>query len=42
MVKMQFEMELLQTSISLILEQNNIKAPDMDAGKWYNNKYSKN
>lgn len=42
MLRMQFEMEALQAAIQLLLEQNNVKAPEMDAGKWYNAKFSKN
>jgi hypothetical protein len=35
LLRTQFQIEVLQASIALILEQNNVKAPDLDAGKWY-------
>lgn len=41
-LRMQFQIEYLSTAISLLLEQNNLPGPDMDAGKWYSAKLNKN
>ncbi len=38
MIRMQFQIEYLNASIALLLEQNKVKGPDMDAGKWYKKK----
>ena len=35
LLRTQFQIEVLQASVALLLEQNNVKAPEMDAGKWY-------
>lgn len=41
MLRLQFEMEVLRASMAMLLEANNIKEPDLDAGKWYNRKSDK-
>jgi hypothetical protein len=38
MLRMQFQIEYLSQAVSLLLESNNVKEPDLDAGKWYKNK----
>lgn len=38
MLKMQFQMEYLSQAVALLLESMNVKQPDLDAGKWYQNK----
>jgi len=38
---MQFQIEYLSTAVSLLLEENKVKGPEMDAGKWYNSKLNK-
>ena len=38
LLRTQFELEVVKASISLILETANMKAPEMDAGKWYTQK----
>jgi hypothetical protein len=38
MVRMQFDIELLQSTLQTLLEIQNMKMPEMDAGKWYNRK----
>ena len=42
MIRMQFQIEYLNTAVGLLLEQNNVKGPDMDAGKWYKKKLDDN
>jgi hypothetical protein len=38
MVRMEFQVELLLESISSLLEKNKVSPPDLDSGKWYQNK----
>ena len=35
LLRTQFQIEVLQASITALLENNKIKAPELDAGKWY-------
>jgi len=35
MLRMQFQIEYLNTAVSLMLEELKVKGPEMDAGKWY-------
>lgn len=35
LLKSQFQIEYLTTAVNMLLDQNKVKAPDMDAGKWY-------
>ena len=42
MLRMQFQIEYLNTAVRLLLEQNKVTGPDMDAGKWYEAKLNKN
>lgn len=39
---MQMELEILQSAIAMLLDQNNLKSPDLDSGKWYNKKFPNN
>ena len=41
MLRMQFQIEYLNTSVKLLLEENKLKGPEMDAGKWYKAKLDK-
>jgi hypothetical protein len=41
MLRMQFQIEYLNSAIGLLLDQNKLAGPDMDAGKWYNSKLNK-
>jgi hypothetical protein len=41
MLRMQFQIEYLSSAVSLLLEEGKVKAPDMDAGKWYTAKLNK-
>lgn len=38
LLRTQFQMEYALIAIEMLLSQNQIKVPDMDAGKWYKNK----
>ena len=35
MLRMQFQIEYLTKAINLLLEENKVSGPDMDAVKWY-------
>jgi hypothetical protein len=35
-VRMQFEIELLQATLQTFLDTQNMRMPDLDSGKWYN------
>ncbi len=38
---MQFQIEYLNTAVRLLLDENKVAGPEMDAGKWYNAKLNK-
>lgn len=42
MLRMQFQIEYLNTATKLLLEENRVKGPEMDAGKWYKKKLEEN
>jgi len=35
-IRLQFEVELLQSTLQTFLEIQNMKMPELDSGKWYN------
>ena len=35
LLRSQFQIEYLTTAVNMLLDQNKVKAPDLDAGKWY-------
>jgi len=37
-IRLQFQLEYLNTAVKLLLEESSVKAPEMDAGKWYTSK----
>ena len=41
LLRTQFQIEVLQASITALLENNKIKAPELDAGKWYQSRLNK-
>ena len=41
MLRMQFQIENLNTAVRLLLDENKVVGPEMDAGKWYNAKLNK-
>jgi hypothetical protein len=38
LLRTQFQMEYALTAIEMLLNQNQVTVPDMDAGKWYKKK----
>jgi hypothetical protein len=40
-LRMQFQIEYLNTAVRLLLDESKVTGPDMDAGKWYNAKLNK-
>lgn len=38
MVRMQFQIEYLNTAVKLLLEESKVVGPELDAGKWYEKK----
>jgi hypothetical protein len=41
MLRMQFQIEYLSRAVDILLGENKLKGPDMDAGKWYSTKLDK-
>ncbi len=41
MLRMQFQIEYLSRAIDILLQENKLKGPDLDAGKWYTSKLNK-
>lgn len=37
-IRLQFQIEYLNTAVNLLLQESSVKAPEMDAGKWYKSK----
>ena len=37
-IRLQFQIEYLNTAVNLLLQDIKVKAPEMDAGKWYKSK----
>ena len=35
LLRTQFQLEYVTTAVNLLLEDNKLKAPSLDAGKWY-------
>lgn len=35
LLRMEFEVELLNHMLASLMESNNLSKPDLDAGKWY-------
>ena len=35
LLRSQFQIEYLTTAVNMLLDQGKVKAPEMDAGKWY-------
>jgi len=42
MLRMQFQIEYVSRAIDILLQENNIAGPELDAGKWYKTKLDKN
>jgi hypothetical protein len=41
-VKMEFELDLLNNMLATLLEANNLAQPSLDAGKWYQRRLGRN
>ena len=35
LLRSQFQIEYLTTAVNMLFDQGKVKAPEMDAGKWY-------
>jgi hypothetical protein len=42
LLRTQFQIEYLSTAVNMLLEDSKVKAPDLDAGKWYQAKMDRN
>jgi len=40
MLRLEFELDWLKAALTTILESRDLQAPDMDAGKWYRNRFN--
>jgi hypothetical protein len=38
MIRMQFQMEIMTSAITSVMESNQVNIPDLDSGKWYDKK----
>lgn len=41
LLRLEFKLEIVESAIAMLLENNKIPAPDLDAGKWYEAKINK-
>jgi len=41
MLRMQFQIEYVSRAIDILLQENKVAGPELDAGKWYNTKLNK-
>ena len=41
MLRMQFQIEYISKAIDILLQENKVAGPELDAGKWYNTKLNK-
>ncbi|HRD41970.1 MAG TPA: hypothetical protein PLI52_04335 [Prochlorococcaceae cyanobacterium AMR_MDS_5431] len=41
-LKLEFELDWLKAALTTILENRDLQAPEMDAGKWYRNRFNNN
>ena len=42
LIKLEFELDLLNNMLVTLLEANNLPQPQLDAGKWYQRRLDKN
>jgi hypothetical protein len=42
LIKIEFEIDLLNNMLITLLEANNLAQPELDAGKWYKRRLDKN
>jgi len=41
-IKLEFEIDLLNSMLAALLEANNLPQPQLDAGKWYQRQIDRN
>ena len=41
-IKLEFELDLVNNMLATILEANNLSQPELDAGKWYQRRLDRN
>lgn len=41
MLRMQFQIEYVSKAIDILLQENKVAGPELDAGKWYKTKIDK-
>jgi hypothetical protein len=41
-IKLEFELDLVNNMLAVLLEANNLAQPHLDAGKWYQRRLDKN
>ena len=41
-IKLEFEIDLLNNMLATLLEANNLSQPELDAGKWYRRRLDNN
>lgn len=41
-IKLEFEIDLLNNMLATLLESNSLPMPELDAGKWYQRRLDKN
>lgn len=41
MLRMQFQIEYVSKAIDILLKENKVAGPELEAGKWYNAKLNK-
>lgn len=42
LIKIEFELDLLNNMLATLLDANNLPQPHLDAGKWYQRRLDKN
>mgnify|MGYP003330098907 CR=1 FL=1 len=42
LIKIEFELDLLNNMLATLLDANNLPQPQLDAGKWYQRRLGKN
>lgn len=40
-LRLEFEIEILNSMLKTLLEANNLPEPELDAGKWYDRRFNK-
>lgn len=40
MLRLEFELDWLKAALTTILESKDLQSPEMDAGKWYRNRFN--